>query len=252
MSNFTRISLLVAAAAGLFVCGANSLHLKQKITRLRVDLQTQTTGRAQAESDLAGAKTEVKSLTGDLKSTKTALATAHSEREQALTDNHALRLLVEVTELEKVNARLERDKARQDLARYHAAGLQPEEILQAGLYIQELQSHLTKLQTENRVLHNQIVGLRLVRGDDTPELPPGLRGKVLAFDPKWRFLVLDLGQAQGVLLRGEMLVSRQGKLVAKVKIARVERDRCIANILPNWELGEVAEGDLAEPAPAAI
>jgi len=86
MSNFTRISLLVAAAAGLFVCGANSLHLKQKITRLRVDLQTQTTGRAQAESDLAGAKTEVKSLTGDLKSTKTALATAHSEREQALAD----------------------------------------------------------------------------------------------------------------------------------------------------------------------
>jgi hypothetical protein len=37
-----------------------------------------------------------------------------------------------------------------------------------------------------------------------------------------------------------------------VRIARVEQDRCIANILADWSLAEVTEGDLAQPAPAAI
>ena len=67
-------------------------------------------------------------------------------------------------------------------------------------------------------------------------------------DPKFDFVVLDIGEDQGVIPDGEMLVSREGKLVAKVVVRSVEKNRCIANILPGWKLGEVIEGDEVTPA----
>ena len=79
-------------------------------------------------------------------------------------------------------------------------------------------------------------------------LPATLRGKVLVTDPKWNFVVLNVGEDQGVLERGEMLVNRNGRLVAKVVVRSVQKDRCIANVMPGWELGEVMEGDLVIPA----
>ena len=74
-------------------------------------------------------------------------------------------------------------------------------------------------------------------------LPADLKGKILVVDPKWDFVVLDIGEDQGVIPDGELLVSRDGKLVAKVVVRSVEKDRCIANIIPGWKLGDVIEGD---------
>ena len=67
-------------------------------------------------------------------------------------------------------------------------------------------------------------------------------------DPKWHFIVLDVGEDQGVLLNGEVLVSRQGKLLGKAKVSRVQPGRCVANMVPGWEFGEIAEGDQVIPA----
>jgi len=71
---------------------------------------------------------------------------------------------------------------------------------------------------------------------------------VLVTDPKWNFVVLNIGEDQGVLERGELLVNRDGKLVAKVIVRSVQKDRSIANVMPGWELGEVMEGDQVIPA----
>jgi hypothetical protein len=40
-----------------------------------------------------------------------------------------------------------------------------------------------------------------------------------------------------------MLVNRDGRLVAKVQITRVEANRAIANIMPEWKQDDVLEGD---------
>ena len=83
---------------------------------------------------------------------------------------------------------------------------------------------------------------------DYVKLPAELKGNVVVVDPKWDFVVLDIGATKGALEDGEMLVSRDGKLVAKVIIRSVQKDRCIANIMPGWKLGEVIEGDVVTPA----
>jgi hypothetical protein len=83
----------------------------------------------------------------------------------------------------------------------------------------------------------------LIDPNSAVPLPDGLRGKILAVDPKYDFVVLDIGEDQGVKRRGEMMVDRDGKLLGKVKIYSVQKDRCVANIMPGWNQGEILEGD---------
>jgi len=45
-----------------------------------------------------------------------------------------------------------------------------------------------------------------------------------------------------------LLVSRDGRLVAKVIISDVQKGRCIANVMPGWKLTDVLEGDQVIPA----
>jgi hypothetical protein len=80
------------------------------------------------------------------------------------------------------------------------------------------------------------------------KLRADLRGKIVVVDPKWQFVVLDVGEDQGVIQDGELLVSRDGKLVAKVIVRTVEKDRSIANLIPGWTFGPVVEGDAVSPA----
>jgi hypothetical protein len=79
-------------------------------------------------------------------------------------------------------------------------------------------------------------------------LPAGLKGKILVSDPKWDFVVLNVGQDEGAAEDGDLLVSRDGKLVAKVRIHTVQKGRSIANVLPGWKITDVMEGDLVIPA----
>ncbi len=90
---------------------------------------------------------------------------------------------------------------------------------------------------------NELIGTNYV-----VTLRADLKGKIVAVDPKWDFVVLNIGGDQGVLPDGEMLVSRDGKLVAKVIVRSVQKDRSIANVVPGWQLGDVIEGDEVTPA----
>jgi len=75
-------------------------------------------------------------------------------------------------------------------------------------------------------------------------LPQNLHGTVTAVDAQFDFVVLDIGESQGVREHGELLVSRGEKLIGKLRILDVKQDHSIANILPNWKQDEIQTGDL--------
>jgi hypothetical protein len=119
--------------------------------------------------------------------------------------------------------------------------------------IRQDQDTINAINDEKKVLTRSVARLQnqlneLIGTNYVVTLPADLKGSVAVVDPKWDFVVLDVGDEQGVLQDGEMLVSRAGKLVAKVVVRSVEKDRCIANIMPGWKLGEVFEGDVVTPA----
>ncbi len=95
---------------------------------------------------------------------------------------------------------------------------------------------------DNQRMRDQIV--RMAPPEKKPLLPHGLRGKIVSVDQKYQYVVLDIGKHHGVEPKGEMMISRDGALLGKIKITRAEADYSIANILQDWKDDEPVEGDL--------
>ena len=102
--------------------------------------------------------------------------------------------------------------------------------------------------TENTILLSRIekLSVELSRYTGTSvkvALPPDLAGKVTAVDSQYDFVVLDVGEDQGVREHGELLVGRSDKLIGRLRVLSVEKDRSIANIMPDYKQSEIQTGD---------
>ena len=77
---------------------------------------------------------------------------------------------------------------------------------------------------------------------------PGLEGKVLAVNPNWNFVVLSIGDKQGVVNGASLIVKRGGNLVAKLHVTSVEPSTSIADI----QMGSTAKGSTVQPGDVVI
>lgn len=248
-----RISLIVAVVAGLAVGVINFVQVKEVITSTRDTLNITSNTLVQTKITLSKTEKELKGTQAELAMTKETLRTTEEARDQALADADAKgKQVVNLTRKLKETTS-ERDEAQATLAAWNALGI-PVNIVKAKLVeLDEAQQQISAQKDEINLL-----SLKVKRLDNElayyrdPEykvkLPEDLKAKVVVVDPKWDFVVLNVGENQGVLERGELLVNRDGKLVAKVKVFRVEKDRCIANLVSGWKLAEIVEGDFAIPA----
>jgi hypothetical protein len=161
----------------------------------------------QATQEMADAKSE--------RDKAVATATAQIKRADELSDK-----LTKTTQ--------ERDQAQTELAAYKATGIPADQVGKLSRLLKESQEAVEIVNEEKMVLQRAKtrVEARLAKyegPDPTIRLRADLRGKIVVVDPKWDFVVLNIGQDQGVLEDGELLVSREGKLVAKVVVRSVEK-----------------------------
>jgi chromosome segregation ATPase len=242
-----KISLVLAilvGAATLFFTG----NVKSK-------LDDATARATTAEAAQKTAEEQRTKATQESKKNKEAFENASKELNATtnLLNEVSKNLAVQQKRADKASADLiamteERNQARQELNKYTAPGIPPEKILELVDQNKKLLAERSTLQTENKTLSRQYretyTRLRRYEGDDTePTLPVGTKGKVVAVDPKYDFVVVDIGSNQQLVPGASMLVNRDGKLIAKVKITRVEPNRAIANIMPEWKQEDVLEGD---------
>ena len=254
-----RISLIVAILAALGAGTLGYLEVSKQIPAL-------TQQRDQEKSDKYAALTQLDNTNKVLVKTKIQLA----QTEQDLADTHTkLDKAVAAVEVQQkraddLNDKLtetttERDDARNQLAAYTTTGLTAEQVTHLNKQYRDSLLAIQALNDEKLVLFRTISRLtnelaKYVDPETDVKLPADLRGKIVVVDPKWNFVVLDVGETQGIINGGELLVSREGKLVSKVVVRSVDKSRCIANVVPGWSFGAVVEGDdvsPAHPAPAS-
>jgi hypothetical protein len=245
-----RISLIVAILAGIGALVVSQLQVATKITQLTDNLNTAEGERDRvtrelqsANSQLSSARSEALRANQELETTKADLeAVTLRASEQEKRANDAEQRLYVVTD--------QRNKAQTELRQWQAFEKTPDQIRLMIADNKRLAEENNIFREENRSFSRQLTLLqnRLLiyeePGYKVP-LPEDLRGTVLAVDPRYEFIVLDIGSDDGALEQGEMLVSRAGKLVAKVRILSVQSDRSVANILPEWKQAEIMEGDVA-------
>jgi hypothetical protein len=232
-----RISLILAILAGL---GAGGVAYYEFSTQIPA-LSKQRDDEKEAKNTEITAHNKTKT---ELKKTQLTKTQALADAQQKRADDLSVKLTKTTSDLQD---------AQNQLAEYKASDLTPEQVVALNKDYKNALVKLAAINAENTVLNRHVIALTAelekFRGNDaTVKLRSDLKGKVVVVDPKWDFVVLDIGGDQGAVSEGEMLVSRDGRLVAKVIIRNVQKDRCIANIVPGWKLGEVIEGDVVTPA----
>jgi hypothetical protein len=248
-----RIILIVAIVAALAAVVVNIAVVRPKIVQLQGDRDSQRSQKEQFHTQLVKTQKDLKDTQVQLTQSQNDLATTKADR-----DKIANQLTQANTQIAGLNDKLEKTTkqlgdTQDQLAAYKGTGLTPPEIVALDKKLKDTQISLAVANDEKTVLTHTVaklqneINLVLKPGYEVP-LPANLKGTVMAVDPKWNFVVLNVGENQGVLPRGELLVSRDGRLVAKVIISSVQKDRCIANLVPGWQLGDIIEGDEVIPA----
>ena len=90
------------------------------------------------------------------------------------------------------------------------------------------------LQAKNKDLESQIAVLKQAEaGRKARIMRNGLEGRILAVNAAWNFVVLSLGDRNGVVTNAEMLIKRGSQLIGKVRVTSVEPSSSIADIVSN-------------------
>jgi hypothetical protein len=247
-----RIFLVLAILAGIGVIVVSQVMLKPQIEGI-ISVREENHRKFVAEEDkarklgksLKETQTELTRTKGELETTKSQLVdfTAKFESEQK-------RAVGLQAALDKTRSDLK--GAQDELAAYVNTSYKPNEIRALAdtaksqkMAIDGLTDELKVFAERYRKATNQLA--QLMGPSPDPPIPSTVRGRVLVVDPKWNFLVLDIGEKQDVPEKGVLLVAREGVLIAKVRVMSVQKDRCIANIMPGWKLKDVLEGDQVLP-----
>jgi hypothetical protein len=196
------------------------------------------------------ARTQLAKSQGDLKSASQNLATTAAEKDQL-----AAKLSATQGDLEKTKgqaAALGNDKAAleaqvaqltsdlqaktQELEQRGATGSSTtaEATSDQQAQIAEQQTLIAKLQADLDSSRSQLSALAKKEQDRAQQrMRHGLEGRILAVNPAWNFVVLNLGDKNGVVNNAELLVKRGTQFIGKVRVTSVEPSTSIADIIAN-------------------
>ena len=248
-----RISLFIAILAGLGAGGLAYYEVSNQIPALQAQRNSEHDLKNEKITQLNNTNKILKATLATLADTKQELADTKGERDKAVALADLQKKRADDLAEKLATATQAKEDAENALAAYKATNLTPEQIIALNKQLKDANAQIVAINLEKSLFQRRSLDykhqLDALLGPDQPVLlPADLKGKVEVVDPKWDFVVLNIGDKEGVLEDGELLVSRDGKLVAKVKVRNVQGDRCIANVVPGWKLGEMFEGDDVTPA----
>lgn len=244
------ISILGSAAA-IFVA---EKQIKPKILDLKADL-------AEEEQKLVTEKAEHKKTTDDRNTIRDERDDLRAQKDQLtrnLQDEKALRQQAEaeskrakqseqraITEAENV-----KDMNKQFWDLKSKFNLTPAKIASEHKELPKVKTELSTIKSENGILMSQFTQLKdkydqVINPNRRVIQPVGIRGKVVAVDPKWKFVILNIGSNHGVRGDGELTVTRNGRYIARIKVSTVETVHSIANVIDDFDADEegIEEGD---------
>ena len=243
-----RISLILA-----ILVGAGTIFVTQKMARdhftemrnARNDfedkMKKQTTRANTAEKTLA-------TTSNTLNQTKQTLAKTEEELNGTKQQLASVQDTLNKTKGELAKAIEDRKNLQAEMAKWEQLGVKPDQVRDMIAALQKNKDAIAALEDEKKIMSRQVAVLqnriKILLGEDYEvPLPAGTKGTVVAVDPKWNFVVLDIGADKNILQGGILMVHRNTQLVGKVRIDEVLPHRSVASLMPGWNLGDIEEGD---------
>jgi hypothetical protein len=238
---------LVTAALG-FLTKSNIQGIRDKATEA-------VNAKNKAEGNLQVAKTELKKAQDDVAAAKTAV----DEKDKEVAAKTAQIDALTKQTADAKTASEDKDKQIEDL-KGKLAGTKPVEapVGPDPAVLDELKNRAAKAEAEmaeakqlvetmNRKIKDndsKVASLEQYKRDRERQLQrPGVSGRILAVNPGWNFVVLSIGDRQGLMTNSPLLVMRDGEPIAKVRVTSIETSRSIADVIP----GSVRRGVTVQP-----
>lgn len=250
--------LIIASVVVTLITAGLGFANKSKLSKAQTDL-------ADAQSETSKTKASLKTASDTLATTKKDLATAVADKEQA-----ASQLASTTTDLEKAKKDLSDAQAQvttlttdkttltasmtdlqtklDEALKNQTAGPAPVADDKTA-QIEELKTLNTKLTSDAQGLRDELAKYKTeAQNREHRMLVKGTEGRILAVNPAWNFVVLSLGDKQGVANNTELLVKRGNQLVGKIRVTSVEPSSSIADIVAN----SVPHGTVISPGDHVI
>jgi hypothetical protein len=229
---------------------------------LNGSLKTAQKDLSENKSRLAKAESDLKKTEDDLMSSKAIVEERDKEIAKQKGESEELQRTVAAAKAEG------EEKVKATIAEYSVKleGAKKNPAPEAGLPIvavEELKAQNEKIKAEFAELQQVNKTMEAQKKDAEEKLLPiqrqleeyrqgyvrnGLSGKVLAYNPGWNFVVLSIGDRQGLKPASQLIVTRGSQPIAKVKVTTVEPSSAIADIIP----GSVAKGDFVQPGDVVV
>lgn len=226
--------LLVASAALGYL---NHAYLKEKSAKLK---ETETT-LTRTVGELGTTKKELKATGEQLTASKSKVT--ELEGSLAAAKSEAERLNGQIADFQsQIAARqAEIEQLKTQVASSGSGVGRPGGPSDAEKRMTELQAQVAELSQVKASLDDKLAAAEsrvksLVVAEQRRQaglMAKGLSGEILAVNQAWNFVVLNLGDRQGVTANAEMIVMRRGAMVGRVKITSVEPSQSIADIVPS-------------------
>jgi hypothetical protein len=193
-------------------------------------------------------------------------AKAEAELARVLQEKSDLQTKLKATEAEVASLRNQTPESSGETVAVNPGAPSPAE-LQAQL--DDTRRQLENAERENALLSQKLGGPQKFAISDTTIVPrervislppadtkrhesrpakPGLRGAVMAVNQAYNFVVLNVGERQGLRSKEDMLILRDGVLIGKIRISSVEPATAIGDIVTN----SLARGVQVQPGDIAI
>jgi hypothetical protein len=199
----------------------------------------------EANKNLATATAEKEQVTAQIASVKADADAAKAQVADLTTRATAAEAKVTTAEADVASAK----KELEDFKANNVASTTPTSSPEDKAIIEELKTVNTKLSGELDAAKSQLEVAQKEKTDRIAlKMRDGLEGRILAVNPAWNFVVLNLGEKQGVANNAELLVKRGRQLVGKVRITSVEPSSSIADIVVN----SVPSGTVISPGDNVI
>lgn len=194
---------------------------------------------------------DLTSTKGTLKSTEETL-TEQKAKNQELTlhaDKLSKDLETTKSDLESTNSKLKLTAEQLQAYQDGLKGKKPDELFQE---INDLSEKVKVAEGEQKMLaaarDKTEAELKKLR-DQMEMIKPGgtksmsLSGRILAVNPTWNFVILDLGKNDQVVEGLTMVVYRGEKMIGKIKTVTVDAQTAVADVLPETPAAAIEVGD---------
>ncbi|MBE2202985.1 MAG: hypothetical protein IAE94_01415 [Chthoniobacterales bacterium] len=233
---YASIAVTLATAALGFINKGSLTTAKGDLAASQQEVQQKTAALEQTKKDLTTANASLETATAEKTQALSQVDTlkADLDKNKAQVTDLTAQITAKTTEIADFDAKLKEAQTKIESLSAGTTATPTGTSAEDQAKIQELETLVTKYQADLNASRTQLEGLVKEKNDRLAlKMRNGLEGRVLAVNQAWNFVVLNLGDKNGVVGNAEMLVKRGNQLVGKVRVTSVEPSTSIADIVAN-------------------